>query len=635
MSVIVPAYRPGPGIGRVISSLDAQTMPAEEFELIVVDDGSPDDTWERLQAIRDSHDNVRIERIENSGWPSRPRNIGIDMARGEYVLFMDHDDEIYPDGLRAAYEYASEHGADVLSPKESKTNDIGWGISNYTGDIPNAKPTRGIASLLPMMPHKFYRTAFLREHDIRFPEGRRMLWEDIYFNVAAFRYAEVISILSTTPVYRWVETDTNNSATYGVADEEYWEKLTALVRYVEQKLPGEEHAEPRDAVLRHLYRGRVVDRLYTALTREPDGAWLAVAREHANALMAAHMPPEYDEHLSPVSRVRAALMRADRYDLLARLAREGRDWRAQTRVRSLAWQPDGGLEITVVTRWAAPDGTSMTFRRSGDRVLLELPADVLAVVGESADVTEALQKARSQLVVRDRGTATTWAVKTRSNVELEDESGDLVTPVVTGTGVLVADRDRTHARWEVHAKSSVVGMQQIRAVLAQDQDTVAPAVVSGCAVEPIVLEGTLVVDLHHDWKRYGSWSLDAVTLQAVAGDSDIQVTADVVTPVLHGKTVTIPGAAYATPASAIASKLLLSRRTAGLVGGLRERLVTDGGCRLYLSPTGTSRLRIILPLLPDGRYRLVAHPSTSIFPVAVDLRVAGSDLTAAVDGAGS
>jgi glycosyltransferase involved in cell wall biosynthesis len=69
-------------------------MLAADFEVIFVDDGSPDDTWRRLQQIRDSHANVRLERIEHSGWPSRPRNVGLALAQGEYVLFMDHDDEL-------------------------------------------------------------------------------------------------------------------------------------------------------------------------------------------------------------------------------------------------------------------------------------------------------------------------------------------------------------------------------------------------------------------------------------------------------------------------------------------------------------------------------------------------------------
>ena len=113
ISVVVPTFTPGELLNRVVRSVEAQTMPAEDFEVIFVDDGSPDDTWQRLETIRDSHSNVRIERIEHSGWPSKPRNVGLELSRGEYVLFMDHDDELYPRALEAGYAMAARNHADV------------------------------------------------------------------------------------------------------------------------------------------------------------------------------------------------------------------------------------------------------------------------------------------------------------------------------------------------------------------------------------------------------------------------------------------------------------------------------------------------------------------------------------------
>ena len=86
VSVVIAAYQPGDGFDRVLASLDAQTLPQDEFETVVVDDGSPDDTFARLQAFASTRPNMRVERIENSGWPSRPRNIGTDLATAPYVL---------------------------------------------------------------------------------------------------------------------------------------------------------------------------------------------------------------------------------------------------------------------------------------------------------------------------------------------------------------------------------------------------------------------------------------------------------------------------------------------------------------------------------------------------------------------
>ena len=124
-------------------------MPTSEFEVIFVDDGSPDQTWQQLEGIRETHDNVRIERIENSGWPSRPRNVGLEMARGEYVLFMDHDDELYPRALEAGYAMAAQSHADVLNGKETRTDQAKWAIEMYPANMDNAIDRQDLHPLLP------------------------------------------------------------------------------------------------------------------------------------------------------------------------------------------------------------------------------------------------------------------------------------------------------------------------------------------------------------------------------------------------------------------------------------------------------------------------------------------------------
>ena len=180
-------------------------MPAEDFEVIFVDDGSPDDTWQRLETIRDSHSNVRIQRIEHSGWPSKPRNVGLELSRGEYVLFMDHDDELYPRALEAGYAMAARNHADVLNGKETRTDQPKWAIEVYTANMDNAIDRGDVHPLFPTNPHKLFRRAFLMEHHIRFPEGRRVLWEDVFFALDVAPHAEVISVLADTPFYHWVQ----------------------------------------------------------------------------------------------------------------------------------------------------------------------------------------------------------------------------------------------------------------------------------------------------------------------------------------------------------------------------------------------------------------------------------------------
>lgn len=77
VSVVIPVYNPGKYIDPCIDSLLRQTLPADEFEVLFVNDGSTDDTRERLEKLATQHSHFRVITIPNSGWPGKPRNIGV------------------------------------------------------------------------------------------------------------------------------------------------------------------------------------------------------------------------------------------------------------------------------------------------------------------------------------------------------------------------------------------------------------------------------------------------------------------------------------------------------------------------------------------------------------------------------
>lgn len=111
LSVVIPAYNAGDFIERCIRSIQAQQ--GIELEIIVVDDGSGDDTLNRVHkmAARDA----RITSIQrtNSG-PADARNVGVDAARGAFIGFVDADDEVLPDGYVAMVRSLESTGSDVV-----------------------------------------------------------------------------------------------------------------------------------------------------------------------------------------------------------------------------------------------------------------------------------------------------------------------------------------------------------------------------------------------------------------------------------------------------------------------------------------------------------------------------------------
>jgi glycosyltransferase involved in cell wall biosynthesis len=102
VTVIIPSFNAQAFIHNSVSSALASQGVA--VEVIVIDDGSTDDTWKVLEAFGDRIRKVRQER----GGPYRARNLGAQLARGEWLAFLDADDEWLPDKLRRQLEMATD-----------------------------------------------------------------------------------------------------------------------------------------------------------------------------------------------------------------------------------------------------------------------------------------------------------------------------------------------------------------------------------------------------------------------------------------------------------------------------------------------------------------------------------------------
>ena len=119
ISVVLPTFNRRVRLERVLAGLDRQTEPAERFEVVIVDDGSSDDTqaWLARNSARKYH--VNSLQQANSG-PAKARNTAIASARGEYVLFLDDDVEPTQDLIREHLRWhEAEPGVVVIGPLAS------------------------------------------------------------------------------------------------------------------------------------------------------------------------------------------------------------------------------------------------------------------------------------------------------------------------------------------------------------------------------------------------------------------------------------------------------------------------------------------------------------------------------------
>ena len=110
ISVVVPAYNLGQHLGRCLDSLLAQTHP--DMEILVVNDGSQDDTAAVLDRYAARYDNIKAIHKENGGVTSA-RLRGVAEATGSWIGFMDGDDEVEPQMFSRLLEQAETHNADI------------------------------------------------------------------------------------------------------------------------------------------------------------------------------------------------------------------------------------------------------------------------------------------------------------------------------------------------------------------------------------------------------------------------------------------------------------------------------------------------------------------------------------------
>lgn len=112
VSIIVPAYNAERWLPAAVRSVLAQTE--QDWELVLVDDGSTDATPGLCDGYAASDPRIRVEHTLNAG-VSAARNHGLRLCRGQWILFLDADDVLHPDMIRIMLDAATRHNADMVS----------------------------------------------------------------------------------------------------------------------------------------------------------------------------------------------------------------------------------------------------------------------------------------------------------------------------------------------------------------------------------------------------------------------------------------------------------------------------------------------------------------------------------------
>jgi poly(ribitol-phosphate) beta-N-acetylglucosaminyltransferase len=361
VSVIIPVYNPGEFIEPCIESLLAQSLPPDRYEVIFVNDGSTDDTPARLDKLAVEAEQVKVFHIPNSGWPGKPRNVGIDNARGEYVYFCDHDDQLTPEALERLVAFARKNDSDIVL---GKLVGVGRGAPRqvFKQNVDDAKIIENSLTS-NLTPQKLYRKAFLDEHQIRFPEGKRRL-EDHVFVTKSYFLAKKISILADYPVYRHIRRDDGGNAAHQRVDPSYY---LSFVRETIQII--EEHTEPGSEQrlqmlsrpFRHEMLGKLRKKGIVEGDRERQEKWVLGVRQ----LMLDHFPAGYEDQFPLVTRARAAAVLTGDVDLALSVGKAERSMRAHAKLTGARWDGQAWV-LDVEAQLRFKDGTPLRIERDSD-----------------------------------------------------------------------------------------------------------------------------------------------------------------------------------------------------------------------------------------------------------------------------
>ena len=222
VSIIVPVYNVDKFLHKCVDSILAQTLT--DFELLLVDDGSKDNSGLICDKYAAKDSRVRVFHKENGG-VSSARNLGLENAQGDWIIFIDSDDWIEPNMLKDIYEKAILEHADLVYC------DLRMIFNNHTEILHIAEYNTNKTKMLNNFIKSTFGTAvgmlakknLYESNEIRYPIGVKFC-EDFYVAIRLMLYSEKICYIPTTYYYynRQNEASASHSFSYRDSDGVQW-----------------------------------------------------------------------------------------------------------------------------------------------------------------------------------------------------------------------------------------------------------------------------------------------------------------------------------------------------------------------------------------------------------------------------
>ena len=222
ISVIMPIYNAGEYLNRAIGDVLKQTMG--DFELICINDGSTDDSYDILEDIQSKDNRLKLISEKNFG-PSVARNKGLEIASGEYIIFLDADDMFEHNLLESLYNIAERDNLDVavtgfdiyndsqnkIFPPSDEPNAVIFANGVVTSK--NEHPDHILSSTTGYVWNKLFRASFLRDKKLAF-DPDLYVFEDVHFVCSAMATAERVGMVKGSMIHHRIYSEQSRATLF-------------------------------------------------------------------------------------------------------------------------------------------------------------------------------------------------------------------------------------------------------------------------------------------------------------------------------------------------------------------------------------------------------------------------------------
>ncbi len=132
ISIVTPAYNCSKFVEIAVQSIVSQTY--EYWELLIIEDQSTDDTWQTVKTLASSDDRIKIFKNERNMGPAFTRNRGIEMADGDFIAFLDADDQWHPKKLQSQLKFMQERDVDFSYTSYNRITEEGEFVDVFQPD---------------------------------------------------------------------------------------------------------------------------------------------------------------------------------------------------------------------------------------------------------------------------------------------------------------------------------------------------------------------------------------------------------------------------------------------------------------------------------------------------------------------